>query len=257
MFPAAAAAAAFCEQDKRTREVASMNTMISLLRQLLALVGLKVLLTTAPIALAFQSPPVTLAFPPTSSSSLGSLFMGLYDKPLPPQNDKSEGSYDNDDGFIVDSSVKLFAFDKQGNEVHDLLPSLNRRLDDKGASCYFEPTDRLVQNLVTKTACNVEDAAWALEACRGDVTEAWTHISYARRMRLMNATTINQTKGAEENRGEWDARAIEKRFQKIKQERLREDKRKEINIFQPEKPNENWLPRQNPRPIDDEPWFTG
>ena len=137
-----------------------------------------------------------------------------------------------------------------------MLPSSNRRLDDKGVGCYFEPTDRLVQNLVQKTGCNVEDAAWALEACRGDLTEAWTRISYARRTRLMGAKTIMKNDGDEDN-DEWDAEAIEKRFQKIKQQRLKEDKRKEINLFQPGKPDENWLPRQNPRPIDDEPWFTG
>ena len=201
--------------------------------------------------MAFQNVVVIVdRAPPSPSFNL--LAMGLYDDPLPqpPADGMPKKRTSQDDDFIEETSTRLFQFGEDGKEVNGLLPPLGRRLD-KGIACYFECSDRLVRNLVQKTSCNVDDACWALEACRGDMTEAWTRISYARRMRLMNPTTTTS------GNAEWDASAIEKRFQEIKQKRLKEDKQSEINFFQPGKSDENWLPRPNPRPIDDEPWFTG
>jgi hypothetical protein len=37
----------------------------------------------------------------------------------------------------------------------------------------YEVTDRLVVNLVSKTSCKPLDTCWALEACKGDISEAW------------------------------------------------------------------------------------
>lgn len=171
------------------------------------------------------------------------LQMGLYDHPLPPRPPPPE---EDDDDFIEESSVRLFSFDTNGNEINNLLPSLGRRLD-KGVDCYFEPSDGKVRNLVEKTGCHVRDACWALEACRGEMTEAWTRISAARRMQLDNSTT-----------DDWDELAVEERFRQVKAKRkFQQEKRKESNYFQGGKPDENWLPTNNPKPNDDEPWYTG
>ena len=179
----------------------------------------------------------------TATTTTTTLSMGLYDKPLPP---RPPPRGDDGDDFIIESSLKLFEFDASGNEVNNLLPSLGRRLD-KGVGCYFEPSDRKVRNLVEKTSCNVEDACWALEACRGDTTEAWTCISAARRTQLESSSTDDG----------WDENAIEERFRRVKAKKLKQGKSKESNLFQGGKPDENWLPTNNPKPVDDEPWFTG
>ena len=43
--------------------------------------------------------------------------------------------------------------------------------------------------------------------------------------------------------------------QALLMEKDRERKRKEY--LEPSKPDDDWLPLKNPKPIDDEPWFTG
>lgn len=183
------------------------------------------------------------------------LFMGLYDKPLPsrppPFNDKEEDDDDDDDeddDDIIQVSSQLFQLDVSGREVNNLLPPLGRRLD-KGIGCYFEPNDKLVQNLVDKTSCSVEDACWALEACKGDLTEAWTRVSVARRNQL------ERERGGDASD---DDSFFEKEYKKKKQARLdKEQTRARLERMKRTKPDTEWLPIQNPKPIDDEPWFTG
>ena len=183
------------------------------------------------------------------------LYMGLYDKPLPARppplnNDKDNDNDDDDDeDDIIQVSSQLFQLDVNGKEVNNLLPPLGRRLD-RGIQCYFEPNDKLVQNLVDKTSCSVEDACWALEACKGDLTEAWTRVSVARRNQL------------ERERGEDDDASddslLEKEYKKKKQARLaKEQTRERLERMKRTKPDTDWLPIQNPKPMDDEPWFTG
>jgi hypothetical protein len=50
---------------------------------------------------------------------------------------------------------------------------------------------------------------------------------------------------------------LEEEFEKRKLDRLREAKIRHVpDIFQGEEANERW-PMANPKPFDDEPWFTG
>jgi hypothetical protein len=170
--------------------------------------------------------------------------MGLYDKPLPPRPPprEPEKNGDDDDDAAFPIQQRLFEFDINGREKRDLLPSLSRTLES-GIGCDFEASDRLVQNLVEKTECHPEDAAWALEACKGDITEAWTRISTARRQ-LLNSN--------EENRP-----SLQEQFE-VRLKRDQEEKdRKKWGAFAPGKPDEQWLPIENSKPVDDEPWFTG
>ena len=193
------------------------------------------------------------------------LRMGLYDTPLPPRppprddrnenkpDDSDEDDDDDEDGSR--STVRLFQFNKQGKEVNDLLPSLGRRLDT-GIDCYFEPRDRKVRNLVDKTMCHVEDACWALEACKGDVTEAWTRISTARRLSL-NVRRVDDEEFVDPD--SWDVE-MEELFDYRKQQRLADEKRnaQTTRWTPPDDPNQQWTPgKANPTPVDDEPWFTG
>lgn len=177
-------------------------------------------------------------------------FMGLYDKPLPPRppppppRDNDDDNDDDDEEEQIQVSSQLFRFNVQGKEANDLLPSLGRRLD-KGIGCYFEPSDKLVQNLVDKTLCSVEDACWALEACKGDVTEAWTRISVARQ---------NQLNSERDD----DDDDLQEEFERNKQTRLEKERTRErLERMKRSKPDTDWLPIKNPKPIDDEPWFTG
>lgn len=183
--------------------------------------------------------------------------MGLYDTPLPPRTPPRDDKYDdsddddddNEEDDIIQVSSLLFLFNVQGKEVNDLLPPLGRRLD-KGIGCYFEPYDKLVQNLVEKTSCSIEDACWALEACKGDLTEAWTRISVARRNQL-------DTERASSLRDD-GTMDLDQLFQKKKQARLqKEQTRERLERMKRSKPDTDWLPIKNPKPIDDEPWFTG
>ncbi len=188
----------------------------------------------------------------TTSCRGACLWMGLYDRPLPPRppplnndedDDDDEDDDEDEDAIIVAVSSQLFQFNALGQEVNDLLPPLRRRLD-KGIACYFEPQDQMVQNLIDKTSCSVEDACWALEACQGDLTEAWTRISVARR------TQLNQNERMED---------LAQQFAQQKQARLEKEKTRQRleRMKQRTKPDTPWLPISNPKPIDDEPWFTG
>ena len=209
------------------------------------------------------------------------LFMGLYDTPLPPRpmkrNETSNGSDGiddiNDDSIsrneegvttALTSTRRLFEFNDDGTEVNNLLPPLGRSLQ-YGVDCYYEVTDRLVVNLIDKTDCHPMDATWSLEACKGDITEAWTCISTARRQLLDmigNANDGTDKNGLSSKASEL---MIENEYEILKEERLQkeqEDRQRQSNdnsnyLFGDGVADEPWLPQQNPKPIDDEPWFTG
>ena len=204
-----------------------------------------------------------------------SLSMGLYDTPLPPplpprddssknENEKTidNNNYDGDDDDTATSSTsnpRLFSFDDKGIETQDLLPSLGRRLD-LGVGCYYEPTDRAVQTLAAQTNnCHPEDAAWALEACKGDRTEARIRIGVAQRKALEEMTRGDDY--MDQVKSELKDLLMADEFQELKEKRLEEAKNKKNygrgSYFEPSVKDGDWLPIENPRPIDDEPWFTG
>ena len=211
--------------------------------------------------------------------------MGLYDTPLPPRpmkrnetsNNKSDNIDDVDDDTISQneegvpittiSPRRLFEFNDDGTEVNNLLPPLGRSLK-YGVDCYYEVTDRLVVNLIDKTDCHPMDATWSLEACKGDITEAWTCISTARRQLLDNKVGSNANDDGNDMDGlssKVSELIIENEYEILKEERLqkeqkeREKESKDNNnyLFGDGVTDEPWLPQQNPKPIDDEPWFTG
>lgn len=195
-------------------------------------------------------------------------WMGLYDTPLPSfpsqeGGDKEESPTDEDD--YLDTVDRLFQMKEDGTEARGLLPPLSRNLKS-GIGCYFETSDRQVQNLASKTACHLEDAAWALEACKGDVTEAWLCISTARR------SLLNEGVALPEEETDWDAelfsliqnpddviRPVDREaYQERKKQVAKDEQKQEIqDLFQGGDADEPWLPRPNPNPVDDEPWFTG
>ena len=196
------------------------------------------------------------------------LSMGLYDTPLPPRpmprNETSKQErIDEDDDENGDEDCErsnlqpiLFSFNEDGTEVNGALPPLGRSLR-YGVECYYEVTDRIVRNLIDKTDCHPTDAAWALEACKGDVTEAWTCISAARRQLL--DTGIG---GSSSLSSEVSELMAENEYEILKEERLENEKQKErqqkkTDYFSKGTPDAPWLPKQNPKPVDDEPWFTG
>lgn len=202
--------------------------------------------------------------------------MGLYDSPLPPRpsprknnpnkstrnNFRANDENDDDDDEFEDEvplllTERLFSFDQSGKEIRGLLPPLRRRLDS-GVACYFEATDRLVLNLVEKTACHPDDAGWALEACQGDITQAWTSISVARRLALNRDQQIaNEAQDAEYDPDDYEMEVLEEyqqRKTKLNAELKKRNRDEYLRLSEPDAP---WLPTKNPRPVEDEPWFTG
>lgn len=202
----------------------------------------------------FSTSSAFLSLSPHSSRTTNAIptrLYGLYDTPLPPPPERRNDESNNEENDISVEVQRLFQFNLDGTEQRDLLPRLSRSLDS-GIGCYFEESDRLVQNLVEKTECHPEDAAWALEACKGDITEAWTRISAARRQLL------DDTNGIGGLFSEVSELIAENEFEIQKEERMetnRQSQREEY--FKPSKPDDEWLPINNPKPIDDEPWFTG
>ena len=84
----------------------------------------------------------------------------------------------------VINDARLFSWTADGTEVNGLLPPLGRRLD-LGIGCYFEESDRPVRRLQYMVADDLHytDACWALEACRGNPTEAFMRIAAAKRFK--------------------------------------------------------------------------
>lgn len=208
--------------------------------------------------------------------------MGLYDEPLPPRpapipnqkqtpRDDEDDEYDDDDEEHPDGgaraiasgavSQRLFSFTSTGKEINDWLPTLGRRLDT-GVECYFEATDRKVITLVEQTGAHVDDVCWALEACRGDVTEAWTCISTARRMQLIQQRASSGSSSGIDQQPVQDLDVMElemeEEFAERKEERRkRQQQQDREEFFRGGTPDQPWLPRKNPNPVEDEPWFTG
>jgi hypothetical protein len=186
---------------------------------------------------------------------------GLYDaKPRPrlePSDDQVDKiREDNNDDDIM-SVERLFSIQKDGRERRGLLPPLRRRIDS-GVACYFEPNDKQVLNLIDKTSCNPYDACWALEACNGDITEAWTRISFARRMmlnKLRNTQLVAEDPDYDvDDYNSEVAEAYEKQKNEVK---AQINQRNSDEYFDPVKPGVHWTPIKNPNPIENEPWFTG
>ena len=198
------------------------------------------------------------------------LAMGLYDEPLPPRppprkkqddanamdtdNDNDRDDDDDTDATPAVTTKRLFTFNAKGQEVRNLLPPLQRRLT-AGIACYYEETDRLAANLVSKTSCLPADACWALEACRGDLPEAWIRISAARRLILSGQRAADQLDDGDD--GSWQAE-LEQEFQQRKLDRAAVNKKlRRDEFFRGGAKDDPWLPLKNPNPVDDEPWFTG
>lgn len=236
------------------------------------------------LLIALQETTCVVAFnlPSSANHICFHLSMGLYDNPLPPRRPptKSKGNNnkkdmdedeEGEDEIPVDSSsVRLFSFDPNtGKEVNEYLPALGRKLTS-GVDCYFEASDRLVRNLVGKTGVHVDDACWALEACKGDLTEAWMSISTARRLRL-NSDRLSQAgkvvgsfsdRYNDDEEEDWDEESYEvemqQEYEKLKSNRLANEKKREMKDFlKGGEKDADWLPIKNPKPLDDEPWFTG
>jgi len=222
--------------------------------------------------------------------------MGLYDTPLPPPPQEGSGKNgrgnnddddDDDDEELLITHNRLFQFNKFGNEIANLLPPLGRRML-YGIVCYYEITDRKVKVLAQQASCHPKDAAWALEACKGDVMEARTRIAVAQRMSLerqkegiiqpqstKEKSTTKDSKGGNKEadylkqiKADLYDLLLEDEFQerKEKEKQAQEEKlRKGSGFFTNGPPGSpgssgkdaDWLPLDNPKPVDDEPWFTG
>jgi hypothetical protein len=228
----------------------------------------------------------------TIASKASPLWMGLYDDSLPPrpsplekEPERGDDEDDDDDIFLVSSSPRLFSLRDDGTERQNLLPPLGLRLD-LGMDCNFEPTDGKVQNLADQTSCHPWDAAWALEACKGDLVEAKTRIMVAQRLALEQVDVAERTTCQADSVENDDEISVERspdaknnsnndgggvsldavkadlydRMQQDEWEEMTEQRRNEQrrNAFRWGEKDTQWLPgKENPRPIEDEPWFTG
>lgn len=173
------------------------------------------------------------------------LSMGLYDDPLPslPRRTNDDDKPSEQTSFSFEQ--RLFQMTDSGKEKNNLLPPLPRSLKSRPRS-YFKPTDRKVQNLVDKTSVDPVDACWALEACKGNISETLNRIETARRFVRDNpSAAINMDDDG------WSVKRQEQEFAKRESDRRKKEQQQKMQ-------DEKWLPgKENPKPIDDEPWFTG
>jgi len=200
--------------------------------------------------------------------------MGLYDD----LNEQDDDSSTNDDDYEeVLYLPPIFSFKPDGTEANNLLPKLRRRIDT-GVSCYYEPTDEKVIQLVQMTGCNPQDACWALEAHGGNIVSARQDIYYASRLALSKKVDLQVPTTEDIKNTDWDDELFQLLSQREQinkdgiireqdeiirplgsegnQKRKRQKKNQE-NQRRDGKPNADWLPGFKPGPVDDEPWFTG
>lgn len=174
----------------------------------------------------------------------------------------------------------LFQFDDLGREKLGILPNLGRN-PNLGVESFYEPTDSLVRQLLRMTRCHPDDACWALEANKGNVMQASIAIALAQRKVLNDSVALPDGKDvdwdqdlkallAQQNRNVTPGElgmdfenegyslgldGLEERKKSLLQ---RERKSEAKKWTQGGTPDEQWLPgKPNPKPVDDEPWFTG
>jgi len=227
------------------------------------------------------------------SSFRAVLMMGLYDSPLPPpppddfeetyRQAKRDRQYNkwNPDDIDLDEQLqrpKLFYFDDKGRDKLGILPTLGRN-PNLGIESYYEASDSLVRQLMRMTRCNPEDACWALEAHKGNVMDASVSIALAQRQTLNDKVALPDQD--EVAKTDWDGE-LSSLLESTKSKDLGEDfenqgysvgldgledrkdfLKKRARSDEIKKwivgglPDQDWLPTKNPRPVDDEPWFTG
>jgi len=201
-----------------------------------------------------------------------SLNMGLYDD----LNEQDEGKDDDYEEILF--LPPLFSFKPDGTETNNLLPKLRRRIDT-GISCYYEPSDEKVIQLIQMTGCNADDACWAMEAHGGNIMSARQDIYYASRLALSKKVDLQVPTQEEIENTDWDEELFQLLSQKEQtnkdggvlreqdeiirpvgmdgNEKLKRQKKNQSNQGMNGKPNADWLPGFKPGPNDDEPWFTG
>ena len=133
-----------------------------------------------------------------------------------------------------------------------------------------------------KTECTAHDACWALEAHEGKIVEAVIDIALAQRNALNDAVSLPGKEEVEQTDWDGELRDLNEMQKKSKQgpgkdfeqagfsigmdgleERNEKIKRKaQVDGFKrlldKGEIDQDWLPgKQNPKPVDDEPWFTG
>ena len=210
------------------------------------------------------------------------------DNYLPEEKDESGGilpGFDTEINWEDDEEdlqkPNLFEFDPIGSERNGRLPDLKRTLYD-GIPCYFEASDKKTQIVMEKTECSSHDACWALEAHEGDIVKSVISISMAQRGVLNDSVALPDKEEVETTDWDEELRTLNKsekgngkelgeEFENAGrsigmdglQERKESMKRREMNdnirrIFDKGEEDQDWLPgKQNPKPVDDEPWFTG
>lgn len=193
-----------------------------------------------------------LVLQPSNSVTLS---MGLFDTlfPQPSEDEFFNSTIDNAKVPSKPPMKRLFSFRFDGTEKNDFLPCLSRSLDS-GLGPLVSLTDDNVETLATDVGCLPEDAAWALEACRGDVAEAMTRILNAQKLTLERRKDPQQQTARSTKKVNANETLGQFREQLQKQE---EQTRKRVESLSGGTPDADWLPMTNPKPVDDEPWFTG
>ena len=214
--------------------------------------------------------------------------MGLFDTPLPTSASSAEDENSGSRTFQTNQSTpingnnnslgasppspltpmkRIFSFRLDGTEKNNFLPPLSRSLDT-GLAPRVPLTDANVQTVSVNTHCLPEDAAWALEACQGDLLEASHRISTAQGMileqtknTLLSQKTTTSSSLISSNGKVTSAKDKDKDLhsfrERLKQQERERRTREESNNLASGKPDGDWLPLRNPTPVEDEPWFTG
>ena len=193
---------------------------------------------------------------------------GLFDDDVEPEESKR-----------LWNTARIFKFDEDGNEVNGLLTPSSEVFTAttwcemaRHIEAYPRLDDRQVLMVAEKTKCHPVDADLALCAAKGDTMNAMVSIGLAQRFQLNAAVSLPSQ---EEVQGvDWDdelrklnneksgevTRSLgldgeEKRKQQKNRKIIRDSAK---SSFTQSDPDQQWIPgKKNPKPIDDEPWFTG
>ena len=197
-------------------------------------------------------------------------YVGLFDDNIEPE-----------EGKRLWNTARLYQFDEDtGKEVNGLLePSSDVFTSTtwcemvKHIEAYPRLDDSQVLLVAEKTKCHPIDADLALCASKGDTMEAMVAIGLAQRSQL-NASVMLPSKEEVEGKVDWDEELRKLNKEKAGEvgrslgldgeESRKEAKKRKLfrdaakSALSESDPNQQWLPgKSNPKPVDDEPWFTG
>jgi urease accessory protein UreE len=191
------------------------------------------------------------------------LAMGLYDDELPPRPQKdvskqsprqSSSLQGNKEPLPVVSALRLFQCNATGHEINNRLPVVTGKR-------WHVPSDSAVKALLQQVPrVHVDDACMTLDACRGNMSQALECIAAAQEQPravqpIQSASSMSLSSMEQELIRQRVAQASQQ--QKLQRSQALQEQVRQDAMRRAANADQQWLPGKQPRPVNDEPWFTG